>query len=91
LLPALLRAALAVGVLSLGELSAGKRPVSDVVADVAQNPSKLVISDPVDFGLIIYDFDAAQRDAFGTHLKRLTDCLGENRVKFRGSARGLQI
>jgi hypothetical protein len=76
---------------ALAEMSGGNRKPSKTILAVAKTPSKLEMSDPVDFGLLIYDFDEPQRKAFGSHLERLTADLGKVRVRSKGSVRGLQI
>ncbi|MGO9685602.1 MAG: hypothetical protein ACLPTZ_24025 [Beijerinckiaceae bacterium] len=76
---------------ALAEMSGGKRKLSKAVFTVNETPSKLVMSDPADFGLFIYDYDEPQSEAFRPYLKRLTDYLTESRVKKKGSVRGLQI
>ena len=78
---------------ALADMSEGKRTVNHAVRAVSEKPETLTMSDPPEVGLIIYGFDAAQRDdkLWQSHLKKLTDAAGMHRVIARGQAKGLRI
>jgi hypothetical protein len=81
---------------AISEMSGGKRPVSDSIHQVALSKAQLMISES-NVGLIVYGFDADQRNNRGNALReKLTSDLAKqrieaSRVKFKGDPRGLKI
>lgn len=75
--------------LSISNMSGGRRKLSDEIREVADG-KELKIREPADVGLIVFGFDAAQRNKWP--LKgRLKAEFGESRFKHRGTAKGLKI
>jgi hypothetical protein len=77
-------------------MSAGHRQLSDGIRQVARGESSLVISE-ANVGLIVYGFDADQRDKKGKLIKdKLAADLAElkindKRIKFKGDPKGLRL
>ena len=82
--------------IAISDMSDGQRQVSDSIRQVASNKARLVVSE-ANVGLIVYGFDADQRDKKG---KLLSDKLAADlaklnidskRMKFKGDPKGLRI
>ncbi|MCS3731375.1 hypothetical protein [Bradyrhizobium betae] len=78
------------------EMSEGTRNVSRDIQRVADNKAKLSVSE-ANVGLIVYGFDAPQRDGLGKIMKdRLQTELaglniGKHRIRFKGKPKGLRF
>ena len=76
----------------IANMSVGRRSVSQVVMSVASGAELRLAQEP-SVGLLVFDFDAAQRDGtnWKEHLAKLEDSFGSGRVKAAGSADNLRI
>ena len=73
-------------------MSGGRRSASQVVTAVASGTELCLAQEPF-VGLLVFDFDAAQRDGtnWKEHLAKLQGSLGPGSVKAAGSAENLRI
>lgn len=76
---------------AIAEMSSGHREASELVLDVARIGS-VIIDEPPDVGLLVYGFDAAQRDGVWEGLrKNLVEALGADYVRAKGDPKGFRI
>ena len=73
----------------IADMSLGRRKVSDLVRKVARGEAKLMVHDPADVGLLVFDFNEVQRELILKPLLR--DTLKAIRVKTRGETKGWKI
>ncbi len=81
---------------AIADMSGGRRQVSDSIRQVARDRSNLVVLE-TNVGLIVYGFDADQRDTKGKLLRDklagdlATLKIDDKRIKFKGDPKGLKI
>jgi hypothetical protein len=73
-------------------MSDGKRRVSDLITRVASQPETLDMAPDPDVGLLVFNFDADQRDgkAWLPHRKRLYDAM-PGRFRAAGDAKAISL
>jgi hypothetical protein len=75
----------------ISQMSGGLRKISDSIRKVAEG-AELQVRSPVDVGLIVFGFDAAQKEHVWSPLRKdLEKVLEPNRIKAIGDAKGLLI
>jgi hypothetical protein len=78
--------------MAFAEMSNGERTVAEEIASVATNEAGLILSEPADVRLVVYGFDAAQRDKIWKPLlEALETTLGSSRILARGEPSGLKL
>jgi hypothetical protein len=78
---------------AIAEMGAERRFLDPLIRDVAEGRVELTLGDPPDVGVVIYDFDAAQRDDAGwrAHLSRIEAAVGKVRVKAAGDPKHIRL
>jgi hypothetical protein len=76
---------------AIADMSGGRRRISKSIRDVAQG-APLTVRQPVDVGLIVFGFDAAQKKHTWEPLKdRLAARMKTNRIKSAGEAKKIRL
>jgi hypothetical protein len=77
---------------AIEEMSNGTRKCGEEIELVAANPEALTVGDPVDVGLIVFDYDAAQREVWQKQSGKLIEAgIDKTRLKARGDANGIKL
>lgn len=77
---------------AFAKMSKGERTVAEEIANVATNEAGLILSEPADIRLVVYGFDAAQRDKIWKPLlESLETTLGGGRILARGEPSGIKL
>ncbi|MFH3479838.1 hypothetical protein [Xanthobacter variabilis] len=83
---------IAENLLAFETMSQQARTVSDEIRQVAEKKVKLLLPDPADVRLVVYGYDALQRDNMWEPLKvKLEDVLGTGAILCRGEPDGIKL
>ena len=84
---------MAANIASIAKMSGGTRIAPQAIQAIATDCAQLVMSTPPKVGLVVYGFDAAQRDhsSWTANLKALKAAIGDDLVKTKGDPKGLKL
>ena len=72
-------------------MSEGKRPISAAVRRVAEDQQVSLLLNPSDVGLLIFEFDNAQKTVIKTELEPRLRELGVSRIRYAGDPKDIRL